>query len=148
MKGITYVLCHVVSGRVARAGQSGTAYSIISPDEVPLMLDLHLSLGRPVKYVVANKHYPTDVDGLCGRVPQTVLDDEDEDLQRWNKMHDIVSLCVIYAPFLYFVFQVWLGQKYYAPQVRPDQTMRDSHFMSLRRPSLSLSHQRLLSEFL
>ena len=35
-------------GRVARAGRSGTAYSLISSDEVPYMLDLHLCLGKSV----------------------------------------------------------------------------------------------------
>lgn len=34
------------AGRVARAGRSGTAYSLVAPDEVPYLLDLHLFLGR------------------------------------------------------------------------------------------------------
>jgi hypothetical protein len=33
---------------VARAGRSGTAYSLVAPDEVPYLLDLHLFLGRSV----------------------------------------------------------------------------------------------------
>lgn len=33
-------------GRVARAGRSGTAYSLVAPDELPYLLDLHLFLGR------------------------------------------------------------------------------------------------------
>lgn len=36
------------TGRVARAGRSGTAYSLVAPDEVPYLLDLHLFLGRSV----------------------------------------------------------------------------------------------------
>jgi len=36
-------------GRVARAGRSGSAYSLVSPDEAPYLLDLHLFLGRPLK---------------------------------------------------------------------------------------------------
>ena len=43
-----YVL---TAGRVARAGRSGTAYSLVSPDEMPYLLDLHLFLGRDVKWV-------------------------------------------------------------------------------------------------
>ena len=44
------------AGRVARAGRSGTAYSLVSPDEMPYLLDLHLFLGRDVKWVTdANK---------------------------------------------------------------------------------------------
>ena len=35
-------------GRVARAGRSGTAYSLVAADEVPYMIDLHLFLGKPI----------------------------------------------------------------------------------------------------
>ena len=34
---------------MARAGRSGTAYSLVSSDEVAYMLDLHLFLGLGVK---------------------------------------------------------------------------------------------------
>jgi ATP-dependent RNA helicase DDX54/DBP10 len=36
-------------GRVARAGRSGKAYSLVCADEVPFLLDLHLFLGRPLE---------------------------------------------------------------------------------------------------
>ncbi|KFP68024.1 ATP-dependent RNA helicase DDX54, partial [Cariama cristata] len=35
-------------GRVARAGRSGTAYSLVAPDEMPYVFDLHLFLGHPL----------------------------------------------------------------------------------------------------
>ncbi|KAJ7518014.1 hypothetical protein O6H91_21G050900 [Diphasiastrum complanatum] len=35
-------------GRAARAGRSGTAYSFVTAEEVPYMLDLHLFLSKPV----------------------------------------------------------------------------------------------------
>ncbi|XP_078664653.1 ATP-dependent RNA helicase DDX54-like [Branchiostoma floridae x Branchiostoma belcheri] len=67
-------------GRVARAGRSGTAYSLVAPDETPFMLDLHLFLGRAVK--VAGKDKTTeDWDGLYGKVPQSILDDEDANIR-------------------------------------------------------------------
>ncbi|XP_061458852.1 ATP-dependent RNA helicase DDX54 [Rhineura floridana] len=67
-------------GRVARAGRSGTAYSLVAPDETPYVFDLHLFLGRPL--VLASPHEkPTDADGVFGRVPQSILDDEDSLLQ-------------------------------------------------------------------
>ena len=44
------------AGRVARAGRSGTAYSLIGPDELSYVMDLHLFLGRPMKYVAPGKH--------------------------------------------------------------------------------------------
>ncbi|XP_062999970.1 ATP-dependent RNA helicase DDX54 [Elgaria multicarinata webbii] len=67
-------------GRVARAGRSGTAYSLVAPDETPYVFDLHLFLGRPL--VLASPHdKPADSDGVFGRVPQSVIDDEESLLQ-------------------------------------------------------------------
>ncbi|KAI5277403.1 ATP-dependent RNA helicase DDX54 [Manis pentadactyla] len=70
-------------GRVARAGRSGTAYSLVAPDEVPYLLDLHLFLGRAL--TLARPHEePTGavgMDGVLGRVPQSVVDEEDSGLQ-------------------------------------------------------------------
>ncbi|CAK6440378.1 unnamed protein product [Pipistrellus nathusii] len=66
-------------GRVARAGRSGTAYSLVAPDEVPYLLDLHLFLGRAL--TLARPHEEPSgavgADGVLGRVPQSVVDDED-----------------------------------------------------------------------
>nr|XP_019589464.1 PREDICTED: ATP-dependent RNA helicase DDX54 [Rhinolophus sinicus] len=66
-------------GRVARAGRSGTAYSLVAPDEVPYLLDLHLFLGRAL--TLARPHEEPSglvgVDGVLGRVPQSVVDEED-----------------------------------------------------------------------
>ncbi|XP_004691072.1 PREDICTED: ATP-dependent RNA helicase DDX54 [Condylura cristata] len=70
-------------GRVARAGRSGTAYSLVAPDEVPYLLDLHLFLGRAL--TLARPHdEPSGAlarDGVLGRVPQGVVDDEDGGLR-------------------------------------------------------------------
>ncbi|XP_069475344.1 ATP-dependent RNA helicase DDX54 [Ambystoma mexicanum] len=63
-------------GRVARAGRSGTAYSLVAIDETPYILDLHLFLGRPLK--LANpQDPPAEADGVIGRVPQSIIDDEE-----------------------------------------------------------------------
>ncbi|KAG5182404.1 P-loop containing nucleoside triphosphate hydrolase protein [Tribonema minus] len=35
-------------GRAARQGRTGTAFSLVEPEELPYMMDLHLFLGRPV----------------------------------------------------------------------------------------------------
>lgn len=40
--------CHVTTGRVARAGRTGFAYSLISSDELPYCLDLQLFISRPL----------------------------------------------------------------------------------------------------
>ncbi|XP_073805856.1 ATP-dependent RNA helicase DDX54 isoform X1 [Danio rerio] len=62
-------------GRVARAGRGGTAYSLVCPDEVPYLYDLHLFLGRPMQ--LAHPEHTQEADGVFGRVPQSVLDDEE-----------------------------------------------------------------------
>ncbi|MEQ2208833.1 ATP-dependent RNA helicase ddx54 [Xenoophorus captivus] len=59
---------------VAARGRSGTAYSMVCPDEMPFVYDLHLFLGRPVQFATAD--HIQDSDGVFGRVPQSILDDE------------------------------------------------------------------------
>ncbi|XP_069877542.1 ATP-dependent RNA helicase DDX54 [Dipodomys merriami] len=70
-------------GRVARAGRSGTAYSLVAPDEVPYLLDLHLFLGRALNLARPQEEASGAVstDGVLGRVPQSVVDDEDGGLR-------------------------------------------------------------------
>ncbi|XP_044030457.1 ATP-dependent RNA helicase DDX54 [Siniperca chuatsi] len=65
-------------GRVGRAGRSGIAYSMICQDEMPLVYDLHLFLGRPVQF--ATLEHTQDSEGVFGRVPQSILDDESSHL--------------------------------------------------------------------
>ncbi|XP_068430843.1 ATP-dependent RNA helicase DDX54 [Clinocottus analis] len=65
-------------GRVGRAGRSGIAYSLICPDEMPFVYDLHLFLGRPVQF--ATPEHTPDSEGVFGRVPQSILDDESSHL--------------------------------------------------------------------
>uniref|UniRef100_A0AAR2LIQ3 RNA helicase n=1 Tax=Pygocentrus nattereri TaxID=42514 RepID=A0AAR2LIQ3_PYGNA len=65
-------------GRVARAGRSGTAFSLVCPDEVPFVYDLHLFLGRPMD--LATLDHEQDAEGVFGRVPQSILDDEEAHL--------------------------------------------------------------------
>ncbi|KAM4827340.1 ATP-dependent RNA helicase DDX54 isoform 2-T2 [Thomomys bottae] len=70
-------------GRVARAGRSGTAYSLVAPDEVPYLLDLHLFLGRALNLARPQEEPSGAVgtDGVLGRVPQSVVDEEDGGLR-------------------------------------------------------------------
>ncbi|KAM3600399.1 uncharacterized protein V6R79_022731 [Siganus canaliculatus] len=65
-------------GRVGRAGRSGTAYSMICQDEMPFVFDLHLFLGRSIQF--ATPEHTQDSEGVCGRVPQSILDDESSHL--------------------------------------------------------------------
>ncbi|NWR64424.1 DDX54 helicase, partial [Bucorvus abyssinicus] len=73
-------------GRVARAGRSGTAYSLVAPDEMPYVFDLHLFLGRPLVLAGAQEMPAGTAElvaasgyagGVLGRVPQSLVDDEE-----------------------------------------------------------------------
>lgn len=59
------ILLLPLAGRVARAGRSGTAYSLVAPDEMPYVFDLHLFLGRPLVLAGAQE-MPAGEGWLCG----------------------------------------------------------------------------------
>ncbi|KAG1677662.1 ATP-dependent RNA helicase DDX54 [Nymphon striatum] len=69
-------------GRVARAGRKGHAYSIISPDEFPYVIDLHLFLGKPV--ILASAQHSSESDSIVGSIPQQLIDEESEVIQNWH----------------------------------------------------------------
>ncbi|KAK7489372.1 hypothetical protein BaRGS_00019316, partial [Batillaria attramentaria] len=66
-------------GRVARAGRTGSAYSLVSSDELAHLVDLHVFLGRPLKPVPSGKAVE-DEDGYYGDVPQHLIDDHADEL--------------------------------------------------------------------
>uniref|UniRef100_A0A183ALK7 RNA helicase n=1 Tax=Echinostoma caproni TaxID=27848 RepID=A0A183ALK7_9TREM len=57
-------------GRVARAGRSGMAYSLIDPDELPYLLDVFVFLGRSLEFTFPENGQPAN-DSL-GRPPRTL----------------------------------------------------------------------------
>ncbi|XP_066331388.1 DEAD-box ATP-dependent RNA helicase 29-like [Miscanthus floridulus] len=75
-------------GRVARQGRSGTAYTFVTSEDMPYLLDLHLFLSRPLRPAPTEEELLKDMDGInmkideaiangesvYGRFPQTVLD--------------------------------------------------------------------------
>ncbi|KYR02702.1 putative RNA helicase [Tieghemostelium lacteum] len=66
-------------GRVARAGRSGIAYSLVSSDEVPYMIDLHLYLGRRLVNVLSNGEQLSNSNlSFYGNIPQSIIDRENE----------------------------------------------------------------------
>ena len=69
-------------GRVARAGRTGTAYSLVSPEEMAHLLDLHVFLGRPLNLVELGVKVDADSDGSLGEVPQSLVDDEAVDVDQ------------------------------------------------------------------
>ena len=44
-------------GRVARAGRSGTAISLIANDELPYLTDLFMFLGKPINFASDSSEY-------------------------------------------------------------------------------------------
>ncbi|XP_067005335.2 ATP-dependent RNA helicase DDX54 [Anabrus simplex] len=65
-------------GRCARAGRSGTAYSLVSSDEYPYLLDLHLFLGRPLSLE------PKENEDTIGVIPQSLMEEELSELAAWQ----------------------------------------------------------------
>jgi ATP-dependent RNA helicase DDX54/DBP10 len=75
-------------GRVARQGRIGTAYTFVTSEDMPFLLDLHLFLSKPLRPAPTEEELLKDMDGLnlkideaiangesvYGRFPQTVLD--------------------------------------------------------------------------
>jgi ATP-dependent RNA helicase DDX54/DBP10 len=64
-------------GRAARAGRSGTAYSLAAPDELPYLIDLQLFLGQKLNLATANSSI-SESSGLLGTPMQEWVDEEEE----------------------------------------------------------------------
>lgn len=84
-------------GRVARAGRSGCAISLVSHDETSYLHALHVFLGQPLKLAsqLESQDATCDLasadnipDKVLGSVPQSVCDNESEIIQRWHQ-HNI-----------------------------------------------------------
>ncbi|KAK9111411.1 hypothetical protein Scep_018930 [Stephania cephalantha] len=75
-------------GRAARAGRTGSAYSFVTSEDVPYLLDLHLFLSKPIRPAPTEEEVLGDAQGVLsnidqaiangetvyGRLPQTVID--------------------------------------------------------------------------
>ena len=65
-------------GRTARNGRSGVAYSLVAPEEMCYLIDLHLFLGAPVQNKPAEGVTPGPKDAFYGSLPRHILDLEVE----------------------------------------------------------------------
>ncbi|KAJ9675112.1 hypothetical protein PVL29_024167 [Vitis rotundifolia] len=75
-------------GRAARAGRTGTAFSFVTSEDMPYLLDLHLFLSKPIRAAPTEEEVLQDPDEVMskidqvvanggtvyGRLPQTVID--------------------------------------------------------------------------
>ncbi|PRD36562.1 UNVERIFIED_CONTAM: Ddx54 [Trichonephila clavipes] len=91
-------------GRVARAGRSGKAFSLVAPDEMAYLLDLHLFLGKPITWAKLDMQ---EEDGISGTVPQSVIDGEIDLLQNWHDLSlDLKSMLKVTKNAYQQYFQV------------------------------------------
>uniref|UniRef100_H2ZC85 RNA helicase n=1 Tax=Ciona savignyi TaxID=51511 RepID=H2ZC85_CIOSA len=81
-------------GRVARAGRTGTAYSLVCQDELAYAIDLHLFLGRPLNFAKSGHTYQV-WDNVYGAVSQRVVDEEQATLENFRKNSTLQELLKI-----------------------------------------------------
>ncbi len=67
-------------GRVARAGEYGNSFSLITNDELPYMHELHEFLGKQIRFAKDDID-PEDWNEVYGSVPQSVIDIEKDSLK-------------------------------------------------------------------
>ena len=70
-------------GRVARAGRSGNAITLVSPDEAPYLLDLHFFLSESIQFapMKLDTKIEEGVNKIYGTIPQLILDEQMDEYQ-------------------------------------------------------------------
>ncbi|XP_058089942.1 putative DEAD-box ATP-dependent RNA helicase 29 isoform X2 [Magnolia sinica] len=63
-------------GRAARAGRTGTAYSFVTSEDMPYLLDLHLFLSKPVRPAPTEEEVLQDMDGVLSKIDQAIANGE------------------------------------------------------------------------
>ena len=78
-------------GRVARAGRSGVAFSLVSPDEVAFMIELHLFLGKHLLNEVEEGQAYDENEVYFGTMPTNALQLDTEYLAREMQLNPDLS---------------------------------------------------------
>lgn len=98
-KPLSYFVFFCETGRCARAGRSGTAYSIVCPDEYSYLIDLHLFLGRPL-HVMPSKPGSDVPEGAIGKMPQSMVEEQLAELILWHgSSSDLVGVFYLIKQF-------------------------------------------------
>ncbi|XP_062020335.1 putative DEAD-box ATP-dependent RNA helicase 29 isoform X2 [Rosa rugosa] len=63
-------------GRAARAGRTGTAFSLVTSEDIPNLLDLHLFLSKPIRPAPTEEEVLQDMDGVMSKIDQAVANGE------------------------------------------------------------------------
>lgn len=80
-------------GRVARAGRTGTAYSMISTDETSYLFDVQEFIGKNIEFTDQTNQDNEDHHLLFGNVPQTIIDEESETIRKLTEVNvDLINL--------------------------------------------------------
>jgi len=79
-------------GRVARAGRLGTAFSLISTDEISFLFDVEEFIGKTIRFADSSTSND-DFHLLIGNVPQTIIDEESETIRKLTEINvDLTNL--------------------------------------------------------
>lgn len=63
-------------GRAARAGRTGTAFSLVTSEDMPHVLDLHLFLSKPIRASPTEEEVSHDVNNLISKIDQAIANGE------------------------------------------------------------------------
>ncbi|KAI9185728.1 hypothetical protein LWI28_010155 [Acer negundo] len=63
-------------GRAARAGRTGTAFSFVTSDDMPYLLDLNLFLSKPIWAALTEENVLQDMDGVMSNIDDVVANGE------------------------------------------------------------------------
>ncbi|KAK1361364.1 Hydrolase [Heracleum sosnowskyi] len=63
-------------GRAARAGRTGTAFSFVTSEDMPHVLDLHLFLSKPIRAAPTAEEVSHDVNNLMSKIDQAIASGE------------------------------------------------------------------------
>ncbi|KAL2319449.1 hypothetical protein Fmac_028418 [Flemingia macrophylla] len=78
-------------GRAARAGRTGTAYSLVTSEDMAYLLDLHLFLSKPIRPAPTEEEVLQDMDGAMSRNEQAMANGETIYGRFPQKVIDLVS---------------------------------------------------------
>lgn len=81
-------------GRVARAGRPGTAFSLVSTDELSYLFDVQEFIGKTIRYPSeTDEEKESDYHLLFGNVPQAIIDEESESVRKLTDINvDLINL--------------------------------------------------------
>lgn len=89
-------------GRCARAGRTGTAFSLVCSDELPYVLDLHLFLGRKINILQKNSKVKNEsFEGAFGKIPSFLVEIQQSELMVWYQNDE--EMVSPFSPKFYYL---------------------------------------------